>query len=206
MSITTLRHWSLILSRTADLAPPVDGTSLHLGAMEKDFRAALDLPARDVPVSPPPAEARVGAELALWRCLAHGTPLPEDALSEDRPTLLPSGAFDAIEVFTDAELSAMHALWWMARRDPGGAMARRLEKVRDWHLENTQPDNATNRPWAIHVFIAAQTPESWLYAQTLLHNAIALEGVPTPLAGAILRDAARAVDLIPADSAPEACA
>ena len=209
MAVTTLQEWSALLRQVADRAPEVDGQTLHLGVMERFVRDALALPPRDdadtlrmksALISSPDTHANIPqAEVAFWQSRACGKALPPGALDSGQPTLLASTAFDAIEVFTDAELSALHAMWWIVKDEPATSPAqRRLRQVRDWHLENTQPDNATNRPWAVHVFLEADTPEGRLYAQTLLHNALALEGRATPLAGAILRDAACAVDLIAA--------
>ncbi len=62
------------------------------------------------------------------------------------------------------------------------------EAVRDWHIENTQPDNATNRPWALHVFLLAGSPEGRHYAETLLHNALVTG--PEPFCAWILMDVA----------------
>lgn len=113
----------------------------------------------------------------------------------DAGALMPQGLFRAIEVWTDSELSALHALAWLARRrsraDWSGAVAAALR----WHLDNTQPDNATNYPWAIHLFadFAEQhaNAEARLFSETLLHNCrTGGGGVPTPLAAEILMDAA----------------
>ena len=49
-------------------------------------------------------------------------------------------------------------------------------------MDNIQPDNATNHPWAVHVFasLAVETGnfEFDLYAQSLLHNCIVGTGKP----------------------------
>ncbi len=112
--------------------------------------------------------------------------------------LFEQGLFGAIEVWTESELSALQALWWLARRQR--ATHGRLRAAAVWHIENTQPDNATNRPWAIPVFleiaIREHSHDARLYAETLLHNAIAANGVVEPFSAAILLDAADAVDLV----------
>ncbi|MEY4534351.1 MAG: hypothetical protein RLZZ246_669, partial [Planctomycetota bacterium] len=51
------------------------------------------------------------------------------------------------------------------------------------------PDNATNRPWALHAFILHGSTEASLYAQTLLHNARAGGAMGDPLVQWILADA-----------------
>ncbi len=108
--------------------------------------------------------------------------------------LLPRDMFLGIEVWTESELCALHALFDLAimrRRDD---WLRRAERARDWHLNNTQPDNATGRPWAIHGFAMAGTPEANHYAETLLHNCMALRGEPDVTSAWILLDAARMLE------------
>jgi hypothetical protein len=74
-------------------------------------------------------------------------------------------------------------------------LRQRIERAMRWHLEHTQPDNATNRPWALHAFLLEGSPEGRAYAGTLLHNAIAMGGTPEPLSAWILMDAAAELDL-----------
>jgi len=72
-----------------------------------------------------------------------------------------------------------------------------LEAAR-WHVEHTQPDNATGLPWAIHVMVdlacSEVDPEAELFAQTLLHNCLVERGLPCRRAALILHDAARALE------------
>lgn len=103
--------------------------------------------------------------------------------------LLALGARDTIETWTEGELCTLHAAmrllpgdaWWHAR----------LHAAVQWHLEWTQPDNATNRPWAIHAFLALGDVEGRLYAETMLHNAQAGGAQGDPLVRWALADAAR---------------
>ena len=88
----------------------------------------------------------------------------------------------------DPETSALHAAWFVAKSP---AQQERIERAVAWHLEHLQPDNATNRPWAIHVFYLHGTPEAEHHAATLIHNVQASGG--TTLAGLLLRDAAAAI-------------
>lgn len=104
----------------------------------------------------------------------------------------------AIEVWTEVELSALHAAWRLARLRAQPALRQRIERAMHWHLENTQPDNATNRPWALHAFLLEGSAEARAYAGTLLHNAIAMGGHPEPLSAWILMDAAAELDLVQA--------
>ncbi len=196
---TWIRH---LRSVAGDL--PSLGTRLTAGDLEDPVRAAcLGGPAADAAATPDDP-----GEIALW--WARSDPrvdvdavmdaadpsrrTPEPGLASSGGSLLPRDGRRAIEVWTDADLAAMHALWWLARDRGRADWAARLDEVRRWHLANTQPDNATNRPWAIHVFLLAGSPEDEHYAQTLLHNAMAMEAEPTPLGRVLLHDAADALE------------
>ncbi len=143
-----------------------------------------------------PDEPDLDARL-WWKVVAPAGSLSAGEISDtaDGP-LFEQGLFNAIEVWTESELSAMQALWWLGRRQ--GAIRDRAHAAALWHIDNTQPDNATNRPWAIPVFlelaIADSSHDARLYAETLLHNAIAANGNAEPFSAAILLDAADAVD------------
>ena len=124
----------------------------------------------------------------------------------DGPLLAPDG-YLAIEVWAECELSALHALHRLVReRHPAlgvDAPARLAAAVR-WHLEHTQPDNSTNRPWALHVFLLAalgggidgvDRGDAQFYAETLLHNMSATDARGETLSRWILGDAARELRL-----------
>lgn len=143
---------------------------------------------------------------ALWRLLASGA-VADAALREsigdpaaDGP-LCPDRAGASLEVWTERELSALHCLHWLARDVVGvdGPKWRgRILSAVDWHIRETQPDNATNRPWALHLFLILgeqrRIPEARLYAETLLSNAQVVGGRPDPLSAMILADAADALE------------
>lgn len=170
---------------------------------EKRHRREVDLPLLSRMLGLHPARpAACSPDVALWWALNH----PDDpALGRVRTTtgpLLPGtprdlfdsdAAWDAIEVWTEAELCALHALSHHARAD--ASLAARIDSAIDWLMENVQPDNATNHPWAVHVFI-----DRWLrlhdqncrmYAGTLLHNAQVGLGRPDRFSAVILLDSAR---------------
>lgn len=130
-----------------------------------------------------------------------------DTLVPDGGPLLSPDGYLAIEVWAECELSAVHALHRLIRQRhaalPHGAAAR-LDRAVRWHLEHTQPDNSTNRPWAIHVFLLAahgrgampfDGGDAALYAETLLHNMSASDARNEPLSRWILADAARELRL-----------
>lgn len=146
----------------------------------------------------PPTVLREGdPDATLWRaaCAAPGDPaiVAADGLLASRPgdSLASSGGYAALEVWTECELGALHALARFARRHPAASRDARLAELVAWHLEHTQPDNATNRPWALHVFLREGSPEARLYAETLLHNATASDARHEPLTRWILLDSVR---------------
>ena len=101
----------------------------------------------------------------------------------------------AIEVWTEGELAGVHALWWLALRDP--TLAARARSAATWLIAELQPDNATQRPWAIHAFVqlaAEGDVEADMYAQTLLLNAMAGRDKPDTFSAAILLDCANYLD------------
>ncbi|MCB9846582.1 MAG: hypothetical protein H6811_11435 [Phycisphaeraceae bacterium] len=135
-----------------------------------------------------------GPDVDLWSAVASGAPAPE-WLDEAEAPLSGQGRSGSVEVFTEIELSALHALWWLNLRD--GARYRQLvEGLAVWHMEHLQPDNATGHPWAIHVFALLGLrgcPEAMLHAEGLLHAALVATGEPDLLSALILLDAARAL-------------
>lgn len=148
-----------------------------------------------------PAVEPTSLDDVLWLAVARGSSagrLIDELISQ--PGSAPLVAYDgsaAIEVWTERDLSAMHAMSRLLDRAGSGAGRDRLDSAVLWHLENTQPDNATGRPWALHVFalrwIENEDADARLYAETLLHNCQVLDGRPDPLSGEILRDSAEAM-------------
>jgi len=144
-------------------------------------------------------------DVALWAALATGQRVPAGIIdrngrhewrsSFDQGSLFPqrnqSGPI-AIEVWSEVELSSLHALGWLADRD--SSLRAMVRSAAAWLTQNLQPDNATNHPWAVHIFatigIIENKPEALLYAQTLLHNCQVSLGRPDALSALILRDAA----------------
>lgn len=167
---------------------PVDRTLLaHL----------LGCSAGDPPPNPAPDE------LAWWCCHSRKAVdrLPIDWNAAGR--LFPSLHEVAIEIWTDAELSSVHALSWDGLRGRNDGVLTRLVRAAEWLLAEVQPDNATERPWAVHVFAAmsldpARSPnaraEADLYAQTLLQNALVGRDKADRFSACILWDAADWLD------------
>ena len=142
-------------------------------------------------------EAVAGAALdeALWWAVLDPSVEPLGLIepASDGP-LFTQGSSRTIEVWTERELCGMHAVWWAAELRGSEAMRERLGACARWHVENTQPDNATNRPWAAHVFLLIahrdENPSARLYAETLIHNCQTNHGVADALSGLILLDCA----------------
>lgn len=105
----------------------------------------------------------------------------------------------SIETTTETELSALHALSHHARRDPTGRLTQRCLDAARWHIAELQPDNGTNHPWAVHVFLSlaeADPPAAataTLHAETLVHNALVASGRPDRFSACLLLDAARSL-------------
>jgi hypothetical protein len=145
-----------------------------------------------------PAAITGQADCALWCSLASGyvAPVHQALAAGDTAPLLRLHPETSIEVRTESELSALHALWHLAGEAKDTDLRARCLRAARWHVDTLQPDNATNHPWAIHVFAvlgAAGDTEASLYAQTLLHNAQVSLGRPDRLSAVILLDAADAV-------------
>lgn len=162
------------------------------------------------PARLPPEKTLLGGERGeqlLWRaCAGEPTDIARvlaPRASEGDGPLLPADSYLAIEVWAECELSALHALHRLVREGPAAlpAAARsRADSAVRWHLEHTQPDNSTNRPWALHVFLLAalgdgvagvDRGDARFYAETLLHNMSATDARDEPLSRWILADAAR---------------
>lgn len=121
-----------------------------------------------------------GPEEQLWRAVL------EPGLSLDcidihgSSELIPSARSLGLEAWTEMELSCLHALSTIAaiRRDE--AVWARCRRAAEWHLAELQPDNATNRPWAVHAFVAISEthPHALMHAGTLVHNACVERGRP----------------------------
>lgn len=131
-------------------------------------------------------------DVRLWRARG-GADVDVDAIlhaAEAGPIVPQEGP---IEVWTDRELAALHAAWWLAQSPDREPTRERLRGAVTWHLEFTQPDNATNRPWAVHVFALDGRAEAQLYAQTLVHNALSATGELNELARLLVADALAAM-------------
>ena len=160
----------------------------HLNTLPVAQLLARSLNAEVGPVSPHPRTL----DESLWFALTGASPIPPAPPSTTPKPLTGPGPTGTIEVWTETELACVHAAWSLGSDWRAAANASAL-----WLVEHIQPDNATNHPWAVHVFAAlgAETnnPELELYAQTLLHNCIVGSGKPDPYSALILLHASRAI-------------
>lgn len=171
----------------------------HLDSVATRGKRGPECP--DVPPAPllRPARAGHAPDRDLWAAALTGA-LPDGGLLDPaaRGPLWEPGHWSAIEVWTESELCGLHALARLRRTRPdvGPDIARRLRTAILWHVEHTQPDNATHRPWAVHLFLGHPDPEIDLYGQALLH-AYEAAGHEDRDAAWILLDAAREIRLDP---------
>ncbi|MFG0251476.1 MAG: hypothetical protein ACF8NJ_01220 [Phycisphaerales bacterium JB038] len=214
----SLAQWSAHLHQ---LAAPASATTLSLDEVrafrdDRGHHRASDLPflAQRFGYEVGPAPAAAAHDVALWWAL-HDDGIDVDRIidREAQPQslhrhegavrggaggLFRQDLFQTIEVWTEADLSGLHALYHLAQRRGRPDWRRRLFEVARWHLLEVQPDNGTNHPWAVHVFlILAQEesdPQAQLHAETLLSNSLVTFGEPDAFSKHILADAARTLD------------
>ncbi len=140
-----------------------------------------------------------GVEMACWRwslgegtCEDGGRAGPVEGIN--RVELRGMGPLvgelraEGIEAWTQAELIALHGLSIGAWDN--SAAWRRCESAARWLMAEVQPDNATNRPWAAHVFLRMWAREgdvdARMYAETLVSNCRVALGKVDRLSGLIL--------------------
>lgn len=148
---------------------------------------------------------RAGGERGHARRFLRGFALDADG------SLTDVHDFKGIEVWTETELSALHALSWLALLAGSDAAWDRVMRAARWHVTNTQPDNATGHPWALHVFLWLERASPGMgglaYAETLLHNCQVGLGRVDLFGAYVLLDCARAIEEwawdAPAREAPE---
>jgi hypothetical protein len=129
-------------------------------------------------------------DILAWRYTHGGTPW---VAVGDRGPFASELAHSSIETWTEVELSCLHAMSHLDSRNK--VLSPRAQSAARWLMSELQPDNATGRPWAAHVFLflacTQADVEAAMYADTLIHNTlVAGSGKPEPLSAAILLDGA----------------
>lgn len=160
---------------------------------ERGNRRGIDPPllASVLGIGCEPEAGHRSPEVEAWWRLVAGDELLSSFEPGPGPLLPPADI--AVEVQTEVELCSLHALW-----NSGGspAIERSLSAAR-WHLEHTQPDNATNTPWAIHVFVELAARDKThagaavIHAEFMLSACQVLHGRPDARSAWVLLDAAK---------------
>lgn len=181
-------------------APPDPSSFIATFRDESGHRRGVDRPLLGfmlgLPPGTPPAIAPDRLDERLWWAL-HDRDAPVTDLLETSGPLVGEAAFEAgpIETVTETELGALHALRHLAARDH--ALRARCLDAAGWHVRTLQPDNGTNHPWAVHVFLEFASIEgpltggARLHAEMLVHNTLVATGRPDRFSACLLLDAAR---------------
>jgi hypothetical protein len=194
-----LADWSRRLRRIAE--PVLEGTPLVRPASFAERQAFADAFADEA------GHRRVWDAFLLARLLGLPTPPSDepwlwswsetaDSPRRREPPFFADPDAWALEQETEKELAGLHGWSWRFRHhaptpNPEPAPDSTFDAAVDWVLANIQPDNATNHPWAIHVYLARTTnPNARMYAETMLHNTIVHQGRPDRFSALILLDAA----------------
>jgi len=136
-------------------------------------------------------------DLHLWHAAAMPTDSREwidDLVSTGRSGPVFGEPFaGTVEVFTESQLCALHALLRLATRERSERWLSHAVRSCLWLIENIQPDNGTNHPWGAHVFIVVEamglTDSGIMYADAMLTNCQVHQGKPDRRSALILHDA-----------------
>ena len=115
------------------------------------------------------------------------------ACQTDAGPFLSVGASDNIETTTYDELCILHAAASYAVQSENRSLARGIVKATQFHLNETQPDHATNQPLGLFAFI--WNPQTHAIADTLLHAAESQAGNSSGLTAILLGDVAECLQL-----------
>ncbi|MCL4220032.1 MAG: hypothetical protein KJZ65_01545 [Phycisphaerales bacterium] len=205
MSTARLHDWADLLERLA--GGVLSGTPLVRGGFsheevvewvsnfsdELGHRRVIDraLLGRLSGVRPEPLDTE-SLDVRLWWALFDDGETPE---IETSGPLTCRRDDQGIELWTQIELGALHALWDLAiDRCDAGLRARCLEAT-CWHVAELQPDNATAHAWALHGFAICAgecgLEEAWVHAEMLLHATMVGRGRPDRFSACLMLDAAR---------------
>lgn len=139
-------------------------------------------------------DSHVHIENVIAQCLADA----DDRDAIDAGALCAQHGTLALEAWTEAELASLHAMFWHGHARGRADLATLTERIARWHLDNTQPDNATNRPWGLPVvlWLAVERGDATagLYADTMLHNCQIALGHMDQLSAHIVLDSADALE------------
>ena len=180
------------------------GTPLIARAIRLGLVPGVDHPAVGSRLAQLARPSNARDDVALWWDLLDdaGEGAPSRWVDVDAPgAIFDRDVYSAVEVWTEAELAGLHALGhrlrWMKAESGEARVAvawgRRMARAVAWHVAHTQPDNATNHPWALHLFLRHGTAEARHFAEMLLSNCLVTHAEPDELSAWILLDAAQAL-------------
>ncbi len=217
MTRDDLLHWAGLLRSVSQntLGPLAAGQGASTSAMpagefrdERGHRRDVDRPffawRRGTPAGECPRG--VSGDVRLWYALHDETIEPTEYMPVDEdsgPSPIIATRSDSIEVYTETQLCALHALLWLAARRKRADLRAAAVNGAEYLIRELQPDNGTNHPWAVHVFVLLHEDlaarglgdETLMYAQTLLHNSQVSMGRADVFSAHILADAAHAIDV-----------
>lgn len=207
-----LRAVALTGLANTPLEADADARLAYLNGFRDEFlnQRTTDRPllARVLGVDPGPSPGSEDAAERAWWALHDPSIDPASVLLDlDTPSDAPlvyhaNDAGVAIEWRTLDELAALHALWNLAlERGRTDWRARCLGAAR-WHIRELQPDNATNQPWAVHVFLTLASDANddeiahaaRFHAETLMHACQVQQGRPDIVSAFVLLDGARMLE------------
>ncbi len=206
----TISDWAMLLRSASEpyalAALPRDGRAFDDFRDEFGHRRAVDEPLiRDLCARPsaqaalphPTPETPTSPDVALWWLVHDANPNPWAWIEPGTGSLTPWSGSAAIEIWTETELSALHAAWTIAAAHHDAGLVDRCLAAALWHTQELQPDNGTNHPWAIHVFLELWSRrgcvEGRLHAETMLHNCTVSLGHPDTFSALILLHASRSL-------------
>jgi hypothetical protein len=108
------------------------------------------------------------------------------ACQRPRGTFLEAGAGDNPETHWYHELLLLHAATSYAAQTRDAAVEAAVARAAEFHLNETQPDHATNQPWALAAF--ARSPATRSVADGMLHSAATI-GRTSGVTSILLADA-----------------
>jgi hypothetical protein len=211
----TISDWARLLRAASEpiAAPALPESEQAIGDFRDEFghRRTVDEPlirhlCTFTPIAadgrgPTPHTPPRTPDVALWwmthEANSNMSPDPWAWIEPGKGSLTHPSDTTAIEIWTETELSTLHAAWTIATSLGDERLTERCLAAALWHTRELQPDNGTNHPWAIHVFLELWsrlgTVEARLHAETMLHNCTVQQGHPDVFSALILLHASRSL-------------